>query len=72
MFEELTDNNLTQDYDRYAAQYNKIMNELKSVCTTDDKSKLKRLQKRSRILHNIMSDLMKLRTLLSDEKNKDV
>lgn len=72
MFDELTDNHLTQDYDRYATQYNKIMNELKSVCTTDDKIKLKLLQKRSRILHNIMSDLMKLRTLLSDEKNKDV
>ncbi len=72
MFDELTDKHLTQDYDRYAAQYNKIMNELKSVCTTDDKTKLKCLQKRSRILHNIMSDIMKLRTVLSDKKNMDV
>jgi hypothetical protein len=72
MFDELSDNHLSQEYDRYANLYTKIMNELKLVCVTDDKVKRKQLQKKSQILHAIMTQVLKLRTCISDENNSNV
>ena len=72
MFDELNDSHLSQEYDKFSAQHTRITNELKVVCVTDDKVKRKQLQKKSQILHSIMTQILKLRTAISDEKNKDV
>jgi hypothetical protein len=72
MFDDLTDQYLSQEYDKFSANYTKVMNELKTVCTIDDKVKRKTLQKKSQILHTIMSQILKLRTALSDENNSNV
>lgn len=72
MFDDLTDQCLSQEYDKFSANYTKVMNELKTVCTIDDKVKRKTLQKKSQILHTIMSQILKLRTALSDENNSNV
>jgi len=70
--DEITDQQLSMDYDRFTNNYNKIMNELKVVCVTDDTKKRKMLQKKSQILHAIMTQILKLRTFLSDLKNSEV
>ena len=72
MFDDLTDQYLSQEYDKFSANYTQVMNELKTVCTIDDKVKRKTLQKKSQILHTIMSQILKLRTALSDENNSNV
>ena len=63
MFDDLTDQYLSQEYDKFSANYTKVMN---------DKVKRKTLQKKSQILHTIMSQILKLRTALSDENNSNV
>ena len=70
--DEISDNQLTQEYDRYNTYYQKLINELKMVVISEDKIKRKMLQKKSQIIHSILQNILKLRSCLSDEKNIDV
>jgi hypothetical protein len=70
--DEITDNQLVQEYDRYTTHYNKLTNELKMVIVSDDKTKRKMLQKKTQLIHSILQLILKLRSCISDEKNTDV
>jgi len=69
--DEITDQQLTCQYDTYAQQYNKLTNDIKMVITSDDKIRRKQLQKKAQLIHTIMQHILKLRVHINDDKNSE-
>lgn len=69
--DEITDQQLSSQYDSYSQHHQKLTNELKMLIVSDDKIRKRQLEKKVQIIHVIMQQILKLRSQIFNEKTQN-
>jgi hypothetical protein len=67
MYEEITEQSLSEIYSKFSNSSQKIANDVQSTYVSDDKEQRKFLQKQLAVTNSLLTHILKLRNLIASK-----